>query len=139
MNNVGVGLRAVAIIIDMLILLVAGYVIAVFTGGTTASGFNLTGGPAFLWFLVVFAYYIVMEVQQGGTIGKLMIGLRVVKEDGGPLDWQASLIRNVLRIVDGLFFYLVGAILVWTSDRNQRLGDRLANTVVVKKQSADAS
>jgi uncharacterized RDD family membrane protein YckC len=133
MNYVGVGLRAVAVIIDTIILMVVGYVIAMFGGTTTASGFQLNGGPALLLFLIGFAYYIVMEAQQGGTVGKLVLGLRVVKEGGGKLDWQASIIRNLLRIVDGLFVYLVGAILVWTSDKKQRLGDRVAHTVVVKR------
>ena len=134
MTNVGVGLRAVAMIIDMIIIIIVGYVLAMFTGGTTNSGFDLQGGPAFLWFFLVLTYYIVMEVQQGGTVGKLVLGLRVVSEGGGTIDWQASIIRNILRIIDGLpGFYLLGAILVWTSDKNQRLGDRVANTVVVKK------
>lgn len=133
MNNVGVGPRAVAIIIDTIILMIVGYVIALFFGGVTAGGFQLNGGPAFLFFIIALAYYVVMEAQQGATVGKLVLGLRVVKEDGGAMDWQASIVRNLLRIVDGLFFYLVGAILVWTSDKKQRLGDRLANTVVVKK------
>jgi uncharacterized RDD family membrane protein YckC len=136
MNNVGVGLRAVAVIVDSVILFVVGYVIASMTGGTTAGGFQLNGAPAFLWFLINFAYFIVMEAQMGGTVGKLMLGLRVVKEGGGALDWQASIVRNILRIVDSIPFvvpYLLGAIFIWTSDKRQRLGDRVANTVVVKK------
>ena len=134
MTNVGVGLRAVAMIIDMIIIMVVGYVLAMFTGGTSAAGFELQGGPAFLWFLLVLAYFIVMEAQQGGTVGKLVLGLRVVNDGGGAIDWKASIVRNILRIIDGLpGFYLIGAILVWTSDKKQRLGDRVANTVVVKK------
>ncbi|MFZ0485361.1 MAG: RDD family protein [Arenicellales bacterium] len=133
MNNVGVGPRAVAIIIDTVILFVAGWIIALFFGRATTTGFHLSGGPALLFFLIALAYYIVMEAQKGATIGKLLLGLRVVNEDGGSIDWQASIVRNLLRIVDGLFIYLVGAILVWTSDKKQRLGDRLAKTIVIKK------
>jgi uncharacterized RDD family membrane protein YckC len=59
------------------------------------------------------------------------VGLKVVKEGGEPLDWQASIIRNILRIIDGFFFYLVGAIVVWTSKKKQRLGDMAAHTLVV--------
>ena len=134
MSNVGVGLRAVAMIIDMIIIIITGYVLAMFTGGTANSGFDLQGGPAFLWLLIVLGYFIVMEVQQGGTVGKLVLGLRVVNDGGGAIDWKASIVRNILRNIDDLRgFYLLGAILVWTSDKNQRLGDRVANTVVVKK------
>jgi len=40
--------------------------------------------------------------------------------------------RNILRIIDGLFAYLIGAVLIWRSDKQQRLGDSYAMTVVVK-------
>ncbi len=129
----GIGLRAVAVIIDAILLFVAAYVIAMLTGGTTAAGFSLQGGPAFLWFGAAFAYYILMEAQCGWTIGKRVLGLKVVKlEGGGPLDWQASIVRNLLRIVDGFIFYLVAAIAVATSDKKQRIGDRVARTVVIR-------
>ena len=78
-----------------------------------------------------------MEAQFGATIGKRLIGLKVVKLDAGaPVDWQAAIVRNVLRLVDGLFFYLVGAIVVWTSGKKQRLGDRIAGTVVIRAPKA---
>jgi uncharacterized RDD family membrane protein YckC len=133
MQGVGVGRRAVAIIIDMIVLGILGWVLALGMGGATSDGFNLSGAPAFIWFLIALAYYVVMEVQMGGSLGKLALGLRVVKEGGEKLDWQASIIRNILRIVDGFFFYLVGAIIVWTSKKKQRLGDIVAHTLVVPK------
>jgi hypothetical protein len=74
-----------------------------------------------------------MEKQWGGTLGKMALRLKVVKEGGEPLDWQASVVRNVLRIVDGFFFYVVGAIVVWTSKKRQRLGDMVAHTLVVPR------
>ena len=40
--------------------------------------------------------------------------------------------RNILRVIDGLLIYLIGAILIWKSDKKQRLGDSIAKTVVVK-------
>ena len=133
MNYAGIGLRAVAVIIDTLLLFIVGYAIAMLTGGTTAGGFNLQGGSAFLWFGVVFSYYMLMEAQCGWTLGKRVLGLKVVKLDGGgPLDWQASIVRNLLRIVDGFIFYLVAAIAVATSDKKQRIGDRVAGTVVIR-------
>jgi uncharacterized RDD family membrane protein YckC len=60
--------------------------------------------------------------------------LRVVRQDGAALDWQAAVVRNILRIIDGLFFYLVGAIAVWISKSKQRLGDMAAHTIVVRAQ-----
>ena len=132
MEPVGVGRRAVAVIIDSILLGIVGYLIASVTGSTTADGFNLTGAPALLLLVVALAYYIVMEKTSGATLGKMAMKLKVVKQDGTPLDWQASVVRNVLRIIDGFFFYLVGAIAVWVSKSKQRLGDMAAHTIVVR-------
>jgi uncharacterized RDD family membrane protein YckC len=139
METAGVGLRALAIIIDTLILMVVGWALAKMTGQTaTAEGFNVTGAPALLLFFVGLAYYVVMEATSGATVGKKAMGLRVVSASGGPITWQASIIRNLLRIVDGFFFYLVGAIVVWVSKSKQRLGDMAAKTLVVKARSVSA-
>lgn len=132
MEAVGVGRRAVAIIIDTILLSIVGWAIAAMTGGATSEGFKVEGAPALLLFLVAFAYYAVMEKTSGATLGKKAMGLKVVKEDGSGLDWQASIVRNLLRIIDGLFFYLVGAVVVWVSKKRQRLGDMAARTYVVR-------
>ena len=135
MSYAGVGMRAVATIIDLVVLFVIGYLIALVTGQTTSGGFNLQGVPALLWFVLSTAYYVVLEAQLGGTVGKLLLGLKVVTTEGSPIDYRAALIRTVLRIVDGFFLYLVAAIPVWQSPRRQRLGDRVAGTVVVPRAS----
>ena len=58
--------------------------------------------------------------------------IKVVNEaDSSPITYGAAFIRTILFIIDGLFVYLVGAILIWTSDKKQRLGDRVAHTVVL--------
>jgi uncharacterized RDD family membrane protein YckC len=132
-NYVGIGLRLVAVLVDGVILFIFGYLLAAVTGGTTAGGFYLEGAPFFIFTLISFLYYILLEAFLGGTLGKLVVGIRVRMEDGSPCTMGSSVIRNLLRIIDGLFFYLIGAIFVWTSPIKQRLGDRLAKTVVVKK------
>lgn len=134
MQPVGVGRRAVAVIIDSILLFIVGYVIAAMTGGTTRAGFEITGAPAFIWFGIALAYYVVMEKTSGATVGKRVMNLKVVKQDGSAIDWQAAIIRNVLRIVDGFFFYLVGAIVVWVSKSKQRVGDMVAHTIVVSSR-----
>ena len=136
----GIGRRAVAVVVDGAILSVAyaiiGYAVAAATGGFTPTGFALEGAPAFLVFaltmIVGFGYFIGLEARSGQTIGKRLMGIRVVSEDGTPITMQASAVRNVLRVVDGLFVYLVGTVFVATSEKKQRLGDRLADTVVVR-------
>jgi uncharacterized RDD family membrane protein YckC len=129
----GVGVRAVAWIIDTVVFFLIAWAVAAATGGTTAGGFEISGAPAFAAFAIWFGYLIAAEAVAGTTLGKRIVGLRVVKADGSQMDWSASVIRNVLRIIDGLFVYLVGAILVWRSPTRQRLGDRVADTYVVRR------
>ena len=128
-----VGIRAGATIIDIVIFWALSFLVAIATGETSGAGFSMGTLGSCLVGIIGIAYYVVMETMYGGTVGKLALGLKVVKEDGSALDWQTSIVRTLLRIVDGLFFYLIGAILVWTSPTNQRLGDKVAKTFVVKK------
>jgi uncharacterized RDD family membrane protein YckC len=128
-----VGIRAAATIIDIVIFWVISFIVAIFTGETSSAGFSTGTLGSCLIGIIGIAYYVVMETMYGGTVGKLALGLKVVKEDGSAPDWQTSIVRTLLRIVDGFFFYLIGAILVWTSPTNQRLGDKVAKTLVVKK------
>jgi uncharacterized RDD family membrane protein YckC len=146
---IGVGRRALALLVDIIVLLPLEIPIGIAFGdlntgtrvdlsGRTVRGFDyhMGFGGFFLLFLVSIGYFTICEGLWGRTAGKLATGIKVVQEDGRPLDWKAALIRNLLRIVDGFFIYLVAAILVWSTPRRQRLGDTLAHTVVI---SADAS
>jgi uncharacterized RDD family membrane protein YckC len=75
-----------------------------------------------------------MEGYLGQTVGKMLLGIKVVREGTGEVPGlQGAAIRTVLRIVDGFFFYLVAFISVLASGKNQRLGDMLAHTLVVRK------
>lgn len=80
-----------------------------------------------------FGYYIVLEGLVGRTLGKMALGIRVVSQDGGRASWGAVVVRNLLRIVDGFFFYLVGLIVMLSTARKQRVGDLAARTMVVRK------
>ena len=84
--------------------------------------------------IIPLVYFIIMEALQGATIGKMVLGIRVVRLDGSPISWSQSISRNLLRLIDQIPYgipYLLGAILIWTSSTRQRLGDRFADTVVV--------
>lgn len=140
---VGVGRRFLALLIDTIILYAINYFIAGAFGGTAttdmtggmSTDFNLQGPAALLVMIIDLAYFVVMEGMMGATIGKLIFGIRVRMADGSKVSMGASLIRNLLRIVDGIPYlipYLLGAILVWTSPTKQRLGDRAAKTIVVR-------
>ena len=73
--------------------MIVGYALATVMGGTSSTGFHLAGAPALLFFLIAFAYFTVMEKTQGATLGKKLMGLKVVRENGEPMDWGASVIR----------------------------------------------
>ena len=83
--------------------------------------------------LAMLVYYVFLEgFWDGQTLGKRAFGIKVVKSTGEPCDVTSSMVRNVLRIVDGFLLYLVGFIAMTTNDTRQRVGDRLADTVVVE-------
>ena len=139
MAYAGIGLRLVATVIDAVVLFVLIWIVGMATGNQTSDGVSIQGPTAVVPLAIWFLYYVAMEATTGATLGKMAVGLRVVNEDGSaPIGWGASLVRNVLRIVDGFFVYVVGAILVMTSAKKQRLGDRVAHTIVVKKGVAAA-
>jgi uncharacterized RDD family membrane protein YckC len=127
----GVGVRFLALLIDVLIVdAVCGIII----GAAAITHSSLIIGIAVI-ICVIFAllYGIGMEATQGAALGKKALGLQVVKVDGSsPIGWSASVLRNLLRIVDGLFGYLVGALIIWQSPLKQRLGDKVAHTTVIR-------
>ena len=141
--TVGVGLRLLALIIDTIVvglLMCPLLIIAAIVGDADATG---TSGIDLLINCITtifsFVYYIGLEGTRGATVGKMALGLRVVKVDGSAVTLQDAVIRNLLRIVDAFPYfipYLAGAVLIWTSPAKQRLGDRVANTLVVKKDQA---
>jgi uncharacterized RDD family membrane protein YckC len=91
-----------------------------------------------LYFLLEWLYPVVFEVLwQGATPGKRLSGLAVLRDDGTPLDWSASVARNFLRAVDFLpFFYAFGLVAMGLNRENKRLGDLLAGTLVVYCKTA---
>lgn len=94
--------------------------------------YGLCGLSAGIYLLFVPLYYVLMEWKLGGTLGKLILGMRVVKVDGSDMDLKAAVIRTVLRVVDFLpLFYLVGALCVRFTENKQRIGDLAAGTKVV--------
>lgn len=96
--------------------------------------FSLSGAPFLIFIGLALAYYAILERATGRTIGKELLGIRVVRADGAPIGWRESLARNLIRVVDGLpVFYLVGLVAVAASRHDQRLGDMAAGTVVIRE------
>jgi uncharacterized RDD family membrane protein YckC len=140
-RRAGLPRRFVALMLDSIIVFFPlAIVIGLMTGGGYAersegslnAGVDVSGRAFWLFVLLWLAYYVFGEALTGATIGKGMVGIRVVDEHGEHPSLGAAIGRNLLRPVDGLFFYLVGAIFALASPRRQRLGDRAAHTVVVR-------
>ncbi len=139
LNYQGIGPRLVAQIVDGIVLIILYFVLgAAMFGGFTFEVFGAAAGSFMgIYLLVFFLYYIVLEGALGTTIGKMAAKIKVVREDGSPCGFGPAVVRNVLRVVDALpFLYIIGIILVSRSDKKQRLGDRLAKTVVIKPSQA---
>lgn len=141
-----VGARIGAQIVDSIIMLVL-FFIGSFMGGfvggffSAVAGNDGTGGGITLLGVVagiataLFYAFLLEGAWDGYTVGKKLFGIKVVKESGESCGYGASFVRNLLRIIDGLFYYVVGFIAMAASDKRQRIGDRVAGTVVVREEA----
>ncbi len=123
--------RIIAAIIDSIVLVAYGYLIAIFVGATNSDsfGFHLEGWPAGLWFIGSYLLLVVPEGLTGKTAGKWFIQVKVVKQDLSPADFKAAAIRHLLDPIDS--FFLIGIMVAAKDKHKQRIGDRAADTVVI--------
>ncbi len=139
----GLGARATALVIDLLLALVVVVPLAALSDGISSSNgilrIKLSGPPLLLAMVLWVAYMTLMEGKYGASLGKRATKLSVVTEDGLPIDLEAALIRNVLRFLDAFPYvvpYLLGGIVASRSPLKQRFGDRVAETIVVSHADA---
>lgn len=95
----------------------------------------------FLYFPTLLLYFTLAEGLWGATVGKQVMGLRVVRADGSPVSLFDSFIRNVLRFlwfvpVVGIAFLLLDLWLIHRGEMDQRIGDRGAETIVTRTRPA---
>lgn len=130
------GPRIIAHIIDLFLM-----AIGLIAGSLVISQASVIVGPGIAGLVTavfttffIFVYFIVSEMlMKGQTIGKKLLGLRVVTIEGRPLGWSGSFLRNVLRIADLLpGTYLLGLVTMFLNERSQRLGDLIAGTIVIR-------
>lgn len=142
----GVGSRCLAATVDTLLILMleaalgAVFVAAAALAGSAADLFETLFLA--LWAVLAFAlywgYYLAFDLAWSGqSPGRRLLGLRVVREGGRPVDFSASAIRNLIRPVDFLpFFYGLGVLVMFADRRSRRLGDLAAGTLVVREGPA---
>ena len=133
----GLGTRAIAQLIDLLILsgiLIALFFFAFAAGAVVNSSVVATLVVIIGSFIAIFGYFWISEaLWSGQTIGKKAFRLRAVGDRGEPLTFLQAGIRNVVRIVDFLpYGYGVGMVVLFANGKGKRLGDLAAGTIVVK-------
>lgn len=96
-------------------------------------GWFISDPLCMIFLVVIFVYFVVLEGFLGCTVGKRLLRRRVVRIDGGNPGLLRALLRNLLRLVDGLpVLSILGVVLIILSPENARVGDLVAGTRVVK-------
>ncbi|WP_124979778.1 RDD family protein [Nonlabens xiamenensis] len=130
----GLSQRVLAFILDLAILFV--YILILNNTVFKAASYidpNNVFGLEQLSLLPIFCYTLFMHlIFDGRTVGKFIMGIKVVKEDGSPARWSDFIVRWIFRLIDlWLFTFTIGTVSILFSDRKQRLGDMGAKTVVI--------
>jgi uncharacterized RDD family membrane protein YckC len=146
-----IGNRFLACAIDHLIQIVT--IVLLIFGFTVIANYSslgerLTSAPKWVYavlvillFLIISGYFAFFEwLRNGQTPGKRWLKLRVIREDGRPVTFWEAAVRNLLRTFDMMPtpFYSIGLISVFISSRDQRVGDLVAGTVVVRERETEA-
>jgi uncharacterized RDD family membrane protein YckC len=135
--------RFIAYLIDNFVLLIPSAILI----GLFMAGQDVSKNPvhAVLMIMSLFVFYFLggylynslLEGLLGATLGKKICGIKVLKADFTPCGLSAGFLRNLMRIVDCFFYYLVAAVSMSGTLKWQRLGDLVAETVVVRKKKLD--
>ncbi len=135
------GRRIIATLLDTAILVALGVItvaaLSLPMTPTASVNFSDYGWLASqsVFLLIFIIYFSTLEWLTGQTIGKKLIGIRVVGQgDYENPSFIAALVRNVLRYVDYIpyLFPVIGVLLMLTTKKRQRLGDLVAKTYVVR-------
>ncbi|HVF13279.1 MAG TPA: RDD family protein, partial [Acidimicrobiales bacterium] len=139
----GLGSRFVALLIDWTVQGLLGFALLLLGIGLSAvdGGVGSTGLGIALFFLltfvVLFGYPVALEtLWRGRTLGKAAMGLRVVTTEGGPVRFRHAAIRAALGLVDFMLTSGAAAVIsVLVTRNNQRLGDLVAGTLVLRERT----
>ncbi|WP_310571097.1 stage II sporulation protein M [Gemmatimonas sp.] len=142
----GVGSRATAAFIDYAICIATFIAVIVallqlqvkfgVAASRDSSGAWVMALLGVIQFAILWLYYVLFEaLGDGQTPGKRIMKLRVVKDGGLSVTFEASAIRNIVRAIDlqPIFLYAVGLVTIMANARGKRLGDMAAGTIVVKE------
>lgn len=133
----GAGSRFGAFVIDSAVqsvLFTAFALAALYADGWAAFGTSISERTAAViltgFFAIYFGYYVLLEyAMQGRTVGKRLLGLRTIRDNGEPAGFAQILVRGFLRSAVDIVY--VGIFVIMFSGKNKRLGDLAAGTVVI--------
>ena len=147
----GLGSRFLALLLDTVIQFAANFVLVivvvlVFSATMKSGAVNRMSDTAGKWFiagiilvyfLLFWGYFALFEAfRNGQTPGKSVLKIRVIKGSGRQITFFEALARNLLRVIDALpGMYLVGVISILLTKENKRLGDLVADTIVVHERT----
>jgi uncharacterized RDD family membrane protein YckC len=133
-----VGRRIFAAIVDLGLWFVLFIIVPLHFGRHSAGngqvGVALVDSPFVAFVVAWWCYFTVSEWLFGQTVGKLLLGVKVVSKIGKPLTLPQSTVRNVFRFIDGFPYflpYLLGLLVLSLNQRRLRLGDMVAGTTIV--------
>ena len=131
--------RALAIIIDLTLVFAAAFLMGIaISAVVSAVDAALGAALTLVGFVALFVGVptLVETLTRGRSLGKLALGLRVVRDDGGPVRFRHALTRALAGVfVDFLLTFGVGAVICsLLNERGKRVGDILAGTVVVRER-----
>jgi uncharacterized RDD family membrane protein YckC len=137
----GVASRAVAKFIDLCIQLIVASVllslIGIVVAATSEDPEAIAIASVAATFLVLLGYPVAMESRWSGrTVGKATMGLRVVTREGAPARFRHAAIRGVVGLIELFAFPFIAVFTTAFSSANQRVGDAMAGTIVIRQRSA---
>jgi uncharacterized RDD family membrane protein YckC len=137
-ETAGLMLRAMAWCIDCGVVFI--FFIAIYFLFSSANFFQnetVLLVVAVLFMLINFLYSLIIEIATNGqSVGKKATGIAVIKLNGNALELKDYMVRWAYRAIDfGLSFFAIGFISILMSEKNQRLGDMIANTTVIRLKS----
>jgi uncharacterized RDD family membrane protein YckC len=125
--------RSLATIIDYgLYFIFFSWLVATYGVPNDEGGYTLSNDPKGGWIFVVWIiYFPIVESFRGQTLGKLILGLRVVTKNGNPISFGQAFKRHLVDMIDFFFFGIVAIITIKNTPDHQRVGDLWAKTIVI--------
>jgi uncharacterized RDD family membrane protein YckC len=144
LRTAGVPSRLLASALDLLVQMVALFLLSMLFGAVASTGNEAQAAAMFIvvLLLVGLGYPVLLEtLLRGRTLGKMALGLRVVRDDGGPIRFRHAFVRGLVGLIvekPGISWGAVGVLTALLNERGKRLGDFAAGTIVIQERVVSA-